>query len=494
MLKKLRIIIAAIFFAGLTLLMLDISGALHTWLGWMAKIQFIPAVLALNAAVIAGLVILTLLFGRAYCSFICPLGITQDIINWFSTKRKGKKARFAYKKPVKTVCRYLFLAAFIVLIVLGFTSIAMIIEPYSTFGRTVTNLLGPLYGWCNNLLAAITSHFDSYAFYSVDVFIKSLPAFIVAAAVFVIIFIMAWKGGREWCNTVCPVGTVLGLISRISLFKPVIDTDKCVNCGVCGKKCKGSCIDTANHAIDYSRCVVCMDCINNCSQGAIRYTARRRKNQESSPAVDTAKRSSLAIVAMAASAATLKAAEEHVDGGFAVLEDKKVPAREVSPKPAGSQSVKNFTSKCTACQLCVAECPNHVLRPSTKLETFMQPEMSYERGYCRPECTRCSEVCPAGAIKKITREEKSSIQIGHAVWIPDNCVVNTDGVECGNCARHCPVGAIRMMPLFPGQDHSLRIPSINTERCIGCGACENLCPVRPLSAIYVEGHKVHKEN
>lgn len=122
----------------------------------------------------------------------------------------------------------------------------------------------------------------------------------------------------------------------------------------------------------------------------------------------------------------------------------------------------------------------------------MQPEMSYERGYCRPECTKCSEVCPAGAIRPITVADKSSTQIGHAVYVYENCVINTDGVECGNCARHCPTGAIQMLPSIADDPNSPKLPVVNTERCIGCGACENLCPARPFSAIYVEGHENHR--
>lgn len=123
--------------------------------------------------------------------------------------------------------------------------------------------------------------------------------------------------------------------------------------------------------------------------------------------------------------------------------------------------------------------------------TLMQPVMSYERGWCRPECTRCSEVCPTGAIKLIKREDKSSIHVGHAVWIKKNCVVLRDGVECGNCSRHCPNGAIDMVP-YQTPDGEVKVPAVDPERCIGCGACENLCPARPFSAIYVEGHEVHK--
>ena len=110
--------------------------------------------------------------------------------------------------------------------------------------------------------------------------------------------------------------------------------------------------------------------------------------------------------------------------------------------PPGSLSAANFSQHCTACQLCVSVCTNHVLRPSGNLQTFMQPEVSYERGYCRPECVKCSEVCPTGAIRPITKADKTAIQIGHAVLIQENCIVNRDGVTCGNCARHCPTAIL----------------------------------------------------
>lgn len=485
MLRTIRIIVATLMFLGTTLLFLDFTGVLHLYLGWVAKIQFIPAVLALNFGVVAALFLLTLLLGRVYCSVICPLGILQDIISRFNKKRN----RFKYTKAHNWL-RYCFLAVFIVLMALGLSSIAALIAPYSSFGRIAANLLAPIYRGANNLFAMIAEHYDSYAFYKTDVYIKSLPTFIVAAVTFVVIFVLAFKGGRTWCNNVCPVGTVLGFFSRYSLLKPVIDTEKCVNCGLCGKKCRGNCIDTAEHKIDYSRCVVCFDCINNCKSGAIKYKVRCRKDVQPAPAAaDAGRREALSIIGLAAATATLNAQENHGDGSLAVLQDKQIPQRGVSPKPAGSGSVKHFSDVCTACQLCVSSCPNKVLRPSTKLDNFMQPEMSFEKGYCRPECTRCSEVCPAGAITRLTRVEKSSVQIGHAVVIPANCVVRTDDVDCGNCARHCPAGAIRMVR-EEGTNH--RVPAVNAERCIGCGSCEYHCPARPVSAIYVEGHLVHR--
>lgn len=495
MLRKIRIALATVFFAGITLLFLDVTGTLHAWLGWMAKIQFLPAVLALNIAVVAVLLLLTLLFGRVYCSVICPMGVMQDIISWIHG-RTAKKNRFRFSySPAVNWLRYGMLALFIIMLVAGVNSLVALFAPYSAYGRIASNLFAPIYQLGNNLFAWIAERADSYAFYSTEVWIRSGATFAIAAVTFAVIAILAWKNGRTWCNTICPVGTVLGFVSRFSIFAPVIDTEKCRNCGLCGRQCKSSCINMKEHEIDYSRCVACMDCIEACKEGAIHYALRKRSCApvKDDKVKDTGRRAFMTSTAIAVSAATLKAQEIKMDGGLAEIERATKPERKTPLIPAGSLSLKHFSQHCIACQLCVSNCPNGVLRPSTSLMTLMQPEMSYERGYCRPECNTCSQVCPAGAIRPISVEEKSSIQIGHAVVNLDNCVVNTDGVSCGNCARHCPAGAIKLVKKNPEDTDSLRIPVVNEERCIGCGACENLCPARPFTAIHIEGHEVHRE-
>lgn len=482
----------------ITLLFLDFTGTLHAWFGWMAKLQFVPALLASGSITVLAIIIVTMTFGRIYCSILCPLGVYQDGISRMAEKRK--KNRYKFKKSRKWL-RYSILLVFAVLLFVGLNSIAILIAPYSIYGRIASNLFAPLYHLINNVLAYFAERWDSYAFYHVDVYIKSLPIFIVSIAYFLIITILSLTNGRWYCNTVCPVGTILGFFARFSLFKPVIDTEKCNSCGLCERNCRCSAIDSKNHKIDYTKCVTCFNCIEKCHQGAMRY--RLAGNTDNVNKVKTigdetkngktSRKTFIATVATLAAASTLKAQEKVVDGGLATIEKKKAPKRETPIKPAGSVSLDNFSSRCTGCQLCVQVCPNDVLRASSKLDTFMQPEMSYEHGYCRPECTKCSEVCPAGAITKVTREQKTAIQIGHAVWIGRNCVPLRDGVTCGNCAKHCPSGAITMMHYDPEDAASPMIPSINTERCIGCGACEHVCPARPFSAIFVEGNLIHKE-
>lgn len=500
MLRRIRVLMALLFWACITLLFLDFTGTVHDWLGWMAKIQFLPAVLALNAGVVLLLVVLTLVFGRVYCSVICPLGVMQDAVSHVSGLRKKKKFRFSYS-PEKRWLRYGMLALFVVALVAGVGSLAALLAPYSSYGRMVQNLLSPLYRWGNNLLAHFAEQADSYAFYKTEVWLRSLPTFLIAAVTFVGIVVLAWRNGRTYCNTLCPVGTVLGFLSRFSLFGITIDAEKCNACGLCSRKCKAACIDGDKHRVDYSRCVACMDCIETCKHGAVRYAFRYRKpSAPSAPASgkeDGSRRTFLIATALLAGTAVAQTKKRRrrgkkVDGGLAAILDKKVPCRTTPIVPPGALSLRHLAQHCTGCQLCVTVCPNDVLRPSTRLSALMQPESSYERGYCRPECTKCSEVCPAGAIQKITVADKSSVSIGHAVWVKENCLPLTEGVACGNCARHCPAGAIQMVPSDPENPESPQIPVVNTERCIGCGACENLCPSRPFSAIYVEGHEYHR--
>ena len=473
----------------MTLLFLDFTGTLHHWLGWTAKIQLIPAVLAFNFVIVAALVVVTLIFGRIYCSVICPLGVMQDLISWLHSKRN--KNRFTYSKEVKWL-RYPVLVIFIAAIALGIGSLMAILEPYSTFGLIATNLFQPIYEWCNNGIAAITEHYNNYSVYSTEVWIKSIASLTTAIVLFVVIAVLAWRGGRTYCNTICPVGTLLSFFSRFSLLKVRIDEDKCIKCGMCTRNCKASCVNHEDGTVDHSRCVTCGNCIEKCNKDAI-YYGRPRKAMEKvtetaepesdvTQTVDKGKRAFLIGSGVAIATTAMAQAKKKVDGGLAGIEEKKMPERKNHITPPGSISARNMQRHCVACQLCVAECPNQVLQPSNGLETFMQPMMSYERGYCRPECTRCSQVCPTGAIKPITHEEKSSIKIGYAVWTHFLCIPTTkkrkDGspASCGNCARHCPTGAITMTQLDENDDKSPMVPVINTAKCIGCGACEHVCP------------------
>ncbi|MBO4475821.1 MAG: 4Fe-4S binding protein [Bacteroidales bacterium] len=541
MLRRIRIVLAALSFIGLTLLFLGIG---RGWWGFLPKLQLLPATLRLiggatlgNAAVVLGIILLTLLAGRIYCSVLCPLGVFQDIIIWLRRTLgrifpgwKAVRKRFSYNKERRWV-RYPVAALMIASVIVDLQLVVSLLGPYSAYGRMVRSVSGG----------------------------GPAPLLVAAGVTFVAIVLCAWCWGRAYCNTVCPVGTVLGCVSKFQLFGVRVDKSKCVNCGACSRACKASCIEEGSLKIDYSRCVDCFDCIRSCKQGAISFGFSRSAAQEVSPETfaslhpshcpsgpagpsrshghgrpwfpetppasaprekpDASRRQFIATAALLLGTGIAAGAQEmKVDGGLARLEAKKALEREPRLVPPGAQSVKNFYDKCTACQLCIAHCPNGVLRASTDLEHLLQPQMGYENGYCRPECTACSEVCPSGAILPVKRDAKTLIHIGTAVVNPDLCLAAKGEARCGKCAGGCPTGAIIMVDCTvddPGNEaggvggnaprplgvqgdskHSSaktgRRPIVAEEECIGCGKCEYLCPARPVSAVTVKGMETHR--
>ena len=263
MLKKIRIVLSVFIFVLITFYFLDFAGILPEKFHVLAKIQFVPALLSLSFITLVVLILLTLIGGRIYCSVICPMGIFQDIVTWVSKKSAGKKKRFRFS-PARNKLRWGVLIAAVLTFLLGFRLLLGLIEPYSAFGRMVTNVFKPVYMVGNNALESVFSRFDNYTFYQVDASIISLSSFFIGLATFLIIGFLAWRHGRTWCNTICPVGTLLGFLSRFSLYKIRIDENKCTHCMICGTRCKASCIDSKNQRIDYSRCVDCFDCLESC--------------------------------------------------------------------------------------------------------------------------------------------------------------------------------------------------------------------------------------
>jgi len=492
MLRKIRIIFALVFFIGITLLFVAVG---LDWWGWMAKVQLLPATFRLiggfalgNAAVVCAILLLTLIFGRIYCSVICPMGVFQDIVAWIrrqfglAVDRINRKRTVGYaaklkeegkdaKKPVrlKPIVKHFKFSKERKAV--RFTVLAVVIASVFVSGQTLISLVAP-YSAYGRMVQAATGN-------------PGTVLLITAILTFVVISLCAWFWGRAWCNTVCPVGTVLGYVAKASVFKVHIDESKCVGCGRCGRGCKASCIDMDAHKIDYSRCVDCFDCIRRCGEGAISF-GTGPKQPKASPG---GRRAFLASVVLLAGTAA-HAQEKRKDGGLAPVTPKADPGRPAPIVPPGALSVKNFQDHCTACQLCVSSCPNGVLKPGTALDHFLQPVMGYQNGWCRPECTSCSDVCPSGAIRPIQRDRKTLVKIGTARVNPELCLAVRGVESCGSCAAHCPKGAITMVK---DKETGTHRPVVAEEQCIGCGACEYLCPSRPVSAIVVEGLDIHIE-
>jgi ferredoxin len=474
MLKKFRVAISLFIFSLLTFYFLDFAGILPTEIHVLGCIQFIPAWLSRNALAMGFLLICALLFGRVYCSFICPMGIFQDIASRCS---KSKQKRF-YKKN-NPILRWSILAIFLVLFNLGYTIAVGLLDPYSAYGRIAVHIFKPVYLAMNNLLAYIFNHFGNYAFYRTEIAILSIFSLSVALFTFAIIGMLAWAKGRFYCNAVCPVGTVLGFMNKFSLFKIRIDGGRCASCGICEKKCKASCIDAKAKAIDYNRCVNCFNCISNCNKKAISFAVSKNNKPETQPAVDKSKRKFLLTgltVAVAAPAVFAQTKEN----------------RQNAISPPGAVSTEHLLKHCSSCHLCISKCPSKVLKPAFMeygIAGMMMPVMHFEKGFCNFDCTVCTDVCPNNALTSLTVQQKHRLQVGRVVFEPELCVVHTEGTSCGACSEHCPTQAVKMLPYKNG----LTVPFIDADLCVGCGGCEFICPVRPQRAIYVEGNKVHQQ-
>jgi polyferredoxin len=488
MLRKIRISVSILLFSLITLYFLDFRELLPQNLHFLAKIQFVPALLSLNLIILVSLLLLTFVFGRVYCSSICPMGIFQDIVGWLSKKTKRKK-RYTYS-PAKSILRWSTLLLVTIAFIFGFTFLVGLLDPYGAYGRIATHLLRPVYLAGNNLLETIFTQFNNYTFFRVSIYSLSVLSTITALFTLVGVGLLAWRNGRTFCNTLCPVGTILGFISRFSLFKVQFDNDKCNSCGLCAMKCKASCIDSKELTVDYSRCINCFNCIEACKRDAMHYkpiwSKKNKDNKVVKGDVNQSKRRFISATVTTGLAATSLLAQNST--GISLKQELK---RQQPIAPPGVQNINRLLQKCISCHLCVTKCPSHVIKPALfeyGLGGIMQPKLYFDRGFCSYDCTVCGDICPTGAILPLTKEEKHHTQMGQVNFILENCIVYYDETSCGACSEHCPTQAVSMVP-YKG---SLTIPHIEPSICVGCGGCEYVCPAIPFKAIYVEGLKEHQ--
>jgi len=496
-LKWLRVAVSLLFFLLIFFLFIDFTNSFSgAFVNGMLFFQFIPSLIKfINLAGIltAGFIvvlILTLFFGRIYCSTFCPLGTLQDIVAHISQKIKRRKF-YKYSKPHDWL-RYFFLAITIVFVFSGSLLYVNLLDPFSAFGKIISNLIRPVYYGANNLAVFVLEKTNLYTLYPVKLKSYNWISSCFSALLFVLILRLTIKRGRFYCNSVCPVGTCLGLVSGLSLYKIRLDESSCTSCGICGANCKSGCIDSKNKKVDFSRCVGCLNCLTVCPGNGVKFSLSylERYRIEKTPEInDGNNRRQFLLNSASISIGLLSIASDSFSQD---IKGKKIPIIKKYPvTPPGSVSIAHFHNNCTACHLCISACPTHVLQPSIVeygWDGLFQPRMDYKASFCNFECILCSEICPTGAILPIALEKKKLTQLGKTNFVKENCVVYTDETACGACSEHCPTKAVNMI-FYKGK---LKIPEVTQEICIGCGACEYACPTTPKS-IYVEGNPVHLE-
>ena len=367
------------------------------------------------------IIVLTLLFGRFYCSTICPFGILQEFVAFVRGKKKNtQQGNYGFK--------------------------------YLIAGLTFGALLGGS--------ALFIRYVDPYTIFG-SAFSLSIFGIIVVLIILPLVFFK----NRFFCTNICPVGAVLGLISKVSPNKIYMD-ENCVKCGICANNCPSGCIDHKEKIVDNETCVKCLKCLSVCPKGAMKYGIQ--------PIKFNPKRRDFVwgIGALAILGAGYAAGINFTKNIVKKVRDIILTAGAVNPN--------RMANKCLNCNLCINNCPNGILTKAN--DKFPVVHIDYEKGkhYCEYNCHKCSEVCPSGAIKKISLTEKQNTRIGMASVTP-HCV------GCGACETACPTSAITI------EKPDLQIAHVDVKyhavidgsKCIGCGKCATVCKPQAISIFSV---------
>lgn len=405
---------------------------------------------ALSIVLGIALLMLTLLFGRFFCAAVCPLGILQDVLGVLGKKRNRSVKMGNYK-----VFRYTILALSLVLLAGGWAILLRFLDPFSRFG---------------GMLAGTVRFIDGEAPSSVAPFLVGalLPFACLAALV-------VWKR-RVYCVEICPIGTMLGLFSRYGVWQMRMNRS-CTACGRCEQVCPAGCIESRERKVDNERCVRCMNCLAQCPGEGISLSRRPEKELIPNSPVDPSRRTFIAKGA----AFTLGAVTAgHFLGAPIRSFARANRTMEGAVLPPGAMSTERFMAICTSCQLCTLNCPSGVIQPSPY--ALGPVHLEFDHGACHHDCSRCNAICPSGALQPMTLEDKQWLKIGEAFCEDSKCRAIKENVACYICSKICPKGAIFMREATNG----LEVPEVSAFHCIGCGACQSVCPMTP-KAITVTG-------
>lgn len=388
----------------------------------------------------------TFLFGRFFCAVLCPLGTCQDVIGMVRSKRKTTI-------PNPRLVRYGIVAASLLLLAGGWAVLFRYLDPFSRFAAMVGSVKG-------------VASFDNGMPLSSGVFWSAL---------FSLLFLIAlvfWKK-RIYCVSLCPVGTILGLAAKFGLWRVRIK-ETCGDCGRCVAVCPTGCVDSVAKSIDAERCVLCMKCSSACPSGSMVYAYARstapRQYIEDATMVDNSRRKFLLAGTLAVLGVV--AVGRGFSSAFRGVARAAEHARDLI-LPPGAVDSEHFASQCTGCQVCVANCPAGIIKPSPF--GFGPVHLEYSQNGCEHECTRCNAVCPSGALQPLDLADKQWLKIGEARVDLPKCRIVKDGIACGLCARACPKKAIFMVDDPDG----FGVPEVAAFHCIGCGVCQAICPVTP---------------
>jgi len=441
---------------------------------------------------------LTLVLGRVFCNWICPYGTLHQFTGWLFNIRKHKEHWETNRYRRIYFLKYGVLTVLLILAVFGSLQIGLL-DPICLMYRTVSTAVAP----ASDLLVGTAG--ERLSSLGIDPLLAETLKFapgaerrVFVGSLWIGLFLVGLVGmnlviPRFFCRVLCPLGALLGVFSRFALFRINRDVHKCADCNLCLTRCEGA---SDPHAqLRLSECFVCMNCLDDCPEDALSFTAVGQDARQVIPGPSLGRRK-----LVFASLAGILAVPFVRNNG--VNTDKNYSAKLI--RPPGSVEEPDFLTKCIKCDQCINVCPTNVLQPATTEEAGFEglwtPVLNFNIGHCQLKCTLCSEVCPTGAIRKITVEEKlgkgtfaahGPVVLGTAFFDPGRCLPHAMEIPCVVCEEVCPVSpkAIQtrdeeVRNVF-GELVVLNKPFMVPDLCIGCGICQNECPVTDSRAVYV---------
>ncbi len=434
---------------------------------------------------------LTLLFGRVFCSFLCPLGTLIDLSGRVIRPQNRWRTDLGYLK-------YMVLAVILISALMGIQLVGLV-DPFSILVRGLTFSLDPMMNFLvSGLFDGIYQHGPEFVSDRTEPVYQWLKDFVLpykqsffslgclSFLMLMAVFVMERLGGRRfWCRTICPLGAMLALMSKVAVFKR-IPLKACAHCGLCETRCRMAAFDETGR-FRFEECTLCMDCLDFCPDGITTFTFAWPRHQTplniQRRQVVLAGITGLALPALA-----------HTRALSGMSQDEVI-------RPPGAMDEPSFSAACVRCGECMKVCINNALQPlflEKGLDGMFTPVLVPRIGYCEFNCTLCGSVCPTGAIRKLDRSQKHSFVMGQAWFDHDKCLVYARHQSCMVCEEHCPVHvkAIQFRETILERTDDTRTtikqPYVVAERCIGCGICEHVCPVPGVSAIRVFGNDFRK--
>ena len=420
--------------------------------------------------------LLSLLLGRFFCGWICPFGSINHLFSWLAKKKRNGIIPLKYLS-----LKYFILAALLVSALMG-TNLGGWLDPFSLLTRSSAALASPaeyLLGHTNKLFVSeLASDFAR-----TNPAIKSAEELestniertttqpLVIIGLFVFFLFMNFYQKRFYCNTICPLGALLGLISRVSLYR-VKSTPECISCD----KCSGNCTYGGNPDDEFykSECTVCFNCATDCNNDTVEYKFELPKKADAEK-VDFGRRKMIGAAAVGLVVAALPKSDMNAS----------TISRHNYMRPPGSINEDEFIDKCLRCGQCVQSCPTNFIQPAlaaTGIGGIWTPVLNAKAGYCKYDCNNCTKICPSKAIEKLSIKQKQFFKLGTAIIDKNRCYTYADGMNCTVCYDACPTKekAIQLRKAetwnFQGKLKTVDQIYILPDKCIGCGLCEYLCP------------------